>query len=57
MKNSLAIIQPTLFEGSPGGGVLEDAISIGVPAIISDIKVNLEAKKEVNIFFKNYSAI
>ena len=45
MKNSLAIIQPTLFEGSPGGGVLEDAISIGVPAIISDIKVNLEAKK------------
>ena len=51
MKNSLAIIQPTLFEGSAGGGVLGDAISIGVPAIISDIKVNLEAKKEVNIYY------
>ena len=51
MKNSLAIIQPTLFEGSTGGGVLGDAISIGVPAIISDIKVNLEAKKEVNIYY------
>ena len=51
MKNSLAIIQPTLFEGSTGGGVLGDAISIGVPAIISDIKVNLEAKKETNCYY------
>ena len=51
MKNSLAIIQPTLFEGGAGGGSFYDSISIGVPAIISNIKVNLEAKKETNCYY------
>lgn len=53
MKKSIAIIQPTLFEGDPGGGSYYDAVSIGVPAIISDIAVNLEAQGEKNtLFFK-----
>ena len=53
MKNSLAVLQPTLFEGGPGGGSVYDAVSLGVPAIISDIPINLEIKNEDNIFYFN----
>lgn len=42
MYNSLALIQPTLFEGGPGGGAVFDAVTYGVPAIVSDIPVNRE---------------
>jgi glycosyltransferase involved in cell wall biosynthesis len=42
MKRALAVIQPTLFEGGPGGGAVYDAISLGVPALVSDIPVNRE---------------
>lgn len=42
MKYALAVIQPTLFEGGPGGGSAFDAIALGVPVISSNIPVNLE---------------
>ena len=42
MKGALAVIQPTLFEGGPGGGAVYDAVSLGVPALVSDIPVNRE---------------
>lgn len=42
MMASRAVIQPTLFEGGPGGGSVFDALSIGVPVIVSDIEVNKE---------------
>jgi glycosyltransferase involved in cell wall biosynthesis len=42
MKHACAVIQPTLFEGGPGGGAVYDAVSLGVPAIVSDIPVNRE---------------
>ncbi len=42
MKASVAVIQPTLFEGGPGGGSIYDAISLGVRAIASDIPINYE---------------
>ncbi len=42
MKNAIAVIQPTLFEGGPGGGSVYDAISLGIPAILSDIEINRE---------------
>lgn len=42
LKNSVALIQPTLFEGGPGGGAAYDAIGLDVPVIASDIPVNLE---------------
>jgi glycosyltransferase involved in cell wall biosynthesis len=42
MRGSIAVIQPTLFEGGPGGGAVYDAISINTPAIVSDIPVNRE---------------
>ncbi|HXW71402.1 MAG TPA: glycosyltransferase [Methylocella sp.] len=42
VRNSLALIQPTLFEGGPGGGAVYDAVALGVPALVSDIEVNRE---------------
>jgi glycosyltransferase involved in cell wall biosynthesis len=51
MKKSLALVQPTLFEGGPGGGAVYDAVSLGVPAIVSDIPVNREIEMEDNLFY------
>ena len=42
MRGAVAVLQPTLFEGGPGGGSVYDAVSLGVPAIVSDIPVNRE---------------
>jgi glycosyltransferase involved in cell wall biosynthesis len=42
MKRAMAVVQPTLFEGGPGGGAVYDAVSLGVPALLSDIPVNRE---------------
>lgn len=42
LKHALAVLQPTLFEGGPGGGASYDAISMGIPVIASNIPVNLE---------------
>lgn len=42
MKGCVAVIQPTLFEGGPGGGSVYDAISLGVRAVVSDIPINFE---------------
>lgn len=40
MKGATAVVQTTLFEGGPGGGSVWDAISLGIPVILSDIKTN-----------------
>jgi glycosyltransferase involved in cell wall biosynthesis len=42
MRKAVAVIQPTLFEGGPGGGSVYDAICIGTPVILSDIAINQE---------------
>lgn len=42
LRGCLALLQPTLFEGGPGGGSVYDAIGVGVPAIVSDIEINRE---------------
>lgn len=52
LKKSLAIIQPTLFEGGPGGGCVYDAMALGVPCILSDIKINKEVKGLNTFYFK-----
>jgi len=52
MRRSVAVLQPTLFEGGPGGGSVYDAVATGTPAIVSDIAVNLEADVGVLEFFK-----
>jgi glycosyltransferase involved in cell wall biosynthesis len=43
MKRSLAVIQPTLFEGGPLGGAGYNAVGLGVPLLCSDLPVNREA--------------
>lgn len=52
LKKSLAILQPTLFEGGPGGGCVYDAISLGVPCILSDIDINKEVIGPNTFYFK-----
>ncbi|KSV62448.1 hypothetical protein N185_08530 [Sinorhizobium sp. GW3] len=42
MKWATAVIQPTLFEGGPGGGSVYDAVSLGKRAIVTDLPVNRE---------------
>jgi glycosyltransferase involved in cell wall biosynthesis len=42
MRKCIAVIQPTLFEGGPGGGASYDAVSMGIPLILSDIPINRE---------------
>lgn len=59
LKQSLAIVQPTLFEGGPGGGACYDAIALGVPVIVSNIPVNLEIDCGEVCFFEagNYISL
>jgi glycosyltransferase involved in cell wall biosynthesis len=52
MKGCIAVIQPTLFEGGPGGGSVFDAVALGVPSIVSDIPVNKEIVDKNVSFFK-----
>lgn len=49
MANSQAVIQPSLFEG--WSTVIEDAISLQVPVIASDLKVNFEQLNNKGIYF------
>ncbi len=56
MRRSVALVQPTLFEGGPGGGSVYDAVSTATPAIVSDIEVNREVDMGVIEFFKAGSA-
>lgn len=44
MKKAVALIQPSLFEGDPGGCSTYDAVGLERPVILSDTPVNLEAK-------------
>ncbi len=51
MKHACAAIQPTRFEGGPGGGAVYDAVSLDVPALVSDIPVNREVQSDHVTFF------
>ena len=52
MKGATAVIQTTLFEGGPGGGSVWDAISLGIPVVLSDISTNKEVIYSRAHFFK-----
>ena len=52
LKKSLAAIQPTLYEGGPGGGIAYNALALGKKIIISDIDINREIKNSRALFFK-----
>ncbi len=51
LKHACAVIQPTLFEGGPGGGAVYNAVSLDVPVILSDIPVNREVEGTAIDFF------
>jgi len=42
LKRAVALIQPTRFEGGPGGGSTYEAVAIGQKVLLSDLPVNLE---------------
>lgn len=54
MRDAVAVIQPSLFEG--WGTVVEDAKSLGKSVILSDIPVHIEQGNSDCIFFKHDSA-
>ena len=54
LRNAKALIQPTLFEGGPGGGSANEAIALGVAVLASNIPINLEINTK-NISFFNPS--
>lgn len=56
MKKAIGVIQPTLFEGGPGGGSVLDGVALGVPAIVSDVPINREIEAETVRFFTVGSA-
>jgi glycosyltransferase involved in cell wall biosynthesis len=51
MRSAIAIIQPTLFEGAPGGLSVSEAIGVGQRVIASDIPVNREIEQYVDEYF------
>jgi glycosyltransferase involved in cell wall biosynthesis len=51
MRAAQALVQPTLFEGGPGGGAVYDAVALGVPALVSDVAVNREIDEPGVQFF------
>lgn len=53
MKNSIGVIQPSLFEG--WSTVIEDAKSLGVPVLCSDIDVHKEQLGNTGNFYSSKS--
>lgn len=56
MRGCEALLQPTLFEGGPGGGSVYEAVGLGVPAVVSDIPINQEIDQGEIYFFKSGDA-
>ncbi len=56
MREAIAVIQPTLFEGGPGGGAVYDAVGLGKRVIVSDIPVNREISRYVDRYFDPHDA-
>lgn len=52
LRGTEALLQPTLFEGGPGGGSVYEAIGLGVPCIVSDVAVNREIEGGCVHFFR-----
>ncbi|AVP98662.1 hypothetical protein C7S18_16360 [Ahniella affigens] len=52
LRGARMLIQPTLYEGAPGGGASYEAIGLGILTLLSDIPVNLEVKGEGVRWFK-----
>ena len=51
LRGCLAVVQPTAFEGGPGGGCVFDAVAFGIRSIVSDLPVNREIEEYVTEYF------
>ena len=51
INNSIALIQPSLYEGGPGGFASADAVSLNKKVIISDIEINNEISNDIRFIF------
>jgi glycosyltransferase involved in cell wall biosynthesis len=51
MREAEAVVQPSLFEGGPGGGATYNAIALGRPVVLSDLAVNREIEALSPMFF------
>jgi glycosyltransferase involved in cell wall biosynthesis len=56
LSKSIAVIQPTRFEGGPGGGAVYESVAYGIRSIVSDIAVNKELDDSTVTFFSTGSA-
>lgn len=56
MRGCEVLLQPTHFEGGPGGGSVYEAVGLGVPAVVSDIPINLEIDQGEVCFFRKGDA-
>ncbi|MDR3416684.1 MAG: glycosyltransferase [Nevskia sp.] len=52
VKRCVAVIQPSLVEGGPGGGAAYDAVSVDTPLLLSDIPVNREIESGYRAYFR-----
>ena len=52
IKKSIGVIQPSLYEGGPGGFSAYEAIVFNKQLIISDIKINKEISYKNSHFYK-----
>lgn len=53
MLKAIALVQPTKFEGGPGGGSVYMALACGVQCLVSNIDVNLEIGENKLIHYFN----
>jgi glycosyltransferase involved in cell wall biosynthesis len=51
LNGATILLQPTLFEGGPGGGAAYDSVALGIPSLLSNIQVNLEIDDPTVTFF------
>lgn len=51
LNGATMLLQPTLFEGGPGGGAAYDSVALGIPSLLSNIQVNLEIDDPTVTFF------
>lgn len=52
MRGCELVLQPTRFEGGPGGGSVYEAVGLGVRSVVSDIPVNREIDHPSVSFFR-----
>ena len=47
------LYNPSLFEGGPGAGAVNEAIAIDLPVIVSDIEIHKEIKHNKIFYFNS----